>query len=398
MTSEPVDRLAAAVADLSGPPGRLFRLDELAPLSLPGPSRLARVELGTGADWDRAASDAEFRERFARQVPYLEGFDLAVNGLFCAGGCPAACLMRRPAAGLFDDVDFFLLRRTGANEALDALAAHLVAVWGDNLEIYRTTNFVTFYENLAKIRVQVVLTYGTAAELLENFDLGGVGFDGERVCLSAAGKLAAETGCLVPNWRTSHSSIYARLQKYAERGYALVFPRLDPALALEGFSRLRFEGATYVGGGVIRAAALRAEDGPSSGYTPAQVPYGDRTAVVRNNLLSLSGCMSGLRCAVSAFTPGVPVTHAEPALLQNDLAAFLAASAAKAQPLEAHLADMDLVYGTGGGRIGAPIPAERLAQLAALRISFVIRPPAGRDSTAAKFFQAMYGAAYSGLH
>lgn len=310
----PADPVAAALRDARAEAAggkRLWGIPELAPYAPPRPSRFPRLRCGP-AVFARAADDEEFRRRFRAAAPGLSGFDFEGSGLVLAGGAPLA-LLSGPGA-IFDDLDLFFVGdgpAGGAEASLALLARYLYAAWEGELEVYRTEQFITFRDPASKTRVQVVLfRYASAADLLYDFDLGGVAFDGRRVWLSAFGRLAAESGLLTPNWPSARESLSSRIVKYLGRGFSVLLPELDPA-ALAEHPTLRLDGLVWQKGGEIRAASISAT-GPAAAYRA--VPYGCPLVLAALNL-----CKPERACAFAHYSPGLPLSIFPVRLVPKDL-------------------------------------------------------------------------------
>jgi len=307
----------------------LYTLDALTPFSRVEPFVVPSLINSTDdVGITVAPGDAHFKDRLLKRLPAFAGFDFLKHGLCIAGGSVSALVMSPDGASLKDkeigalkDFDMFLVGHKTDGEVLDAiraLASHLANAWTKTgpMFVYRTKNCVSFYcEEGGRADgpyfardglVQVVLRrYSTTAEVLHSFDLGSSAFlwDGQRVYMTALGKLAAEHGINVLNLKARRSSYERRLARYFERGYSIVLSQLDAGAVLAAYGRmpyLRAKGSVNIVNGSIMARHLVAsrpsddedmegevEGIPCSDYEVSNVPYESPRRIGRNNMFAM---------------------------------------------------------------------------------------------------------------
>lgn len=308
----------------------------------------------TAKEWrfERAKSDAEFGRRLKKIAPFLEGLDLRRLKLRLAGGAVSAILMGSPApddyAEQFHDYDFFLVGHDSdlmAKTAIVQLGEHLQTKWG-HVEVYRTQNCITFYTPGVRagritdpIIVQVILRrYSTEAEVIHGFDMGSSAmmWDGQRIVMTALGKLAAENGANVLNLAARRASYERRLARYFERGFDLVLPDLDGAALVANGGRLPYLEVRLAGKGRLsqeeectcrlNAYFLQAtrpelgdakhpsgepEEMPESDYGFGQIAYGKLDAILIRNVRALSQGKPEALCAYGKYTKDMDIFSLE---------------------------------------------------------------------------------------
>jgi len=95
-------------------------------------------------------------------------------------------------------------------------------------EMIRNNN--TLLIKLFGIEVQLIFRlYKTKSEILHGFDLGSssVGYDGKQVYLTTLGKFCYEHTCNIIDTTRRSTTYEYRLEKYFNRGFNIVFPKLD---------------------------------------------------------------------------------------------------------------------------------------------------------------------------
>ena len=136
-------------------------------------------------------TDAEFKERMAKDQVLKYLIDLDMTNLVIAGGSISNVLRNRETQ---TDADLFIVGgdKKKAMECVERVRLHLVSKWtSKNTRIYLTPNCVTFYHKVDKTCIQVVLSlFDTAAKVIEDFDLGSCSalWDGSRVWVNRLGK------------------------------------------------------------------------------------------------------------------------------------------------------------------------------------------------------------------
>lgn len=344
-------RDAIAETRLAAAEQRLFGILDLR--ADPRPVRPRTPTLGLrGAPRERALvrTTEAFLDNFRRLAACLEGFPLQDLNLVVAGGAAGAALYAKPAE--FGDIDLFFvgseLSDPAASAAADELAEHLAAIWGDDLEICRMPEVVTFRNQATGLHVQLVLRAAASVqELLYSFDLGGgaAATDGVSVWLSAYGRLAAERALLLPNWgKLKAASFWPRVRKYMARGFRLALPDLDVAWVLAPPHRLASQELVRPELGADLAVLVDSVR-PAAGAVIAErgSDYGggheDSYAVT---LAALRGVRPG---AMGKFSPGASVADIQPPASVEALRAFLRMSLARAQSFGAHRRAIEAVFG-----------------------------------------------------
>ena len=180
-----------------------------------------------------ADNDETFRRRFGQYCPALIGFDLKRYGMCLAGG--AVCELMKPGTAGIHDFDLFLVGHTEetARKAIEALRMHVARFMDGKIYVYRTQGCITFQSHAFDPPIQVILRlYSTNAEIIHSFDLGSssILWDGEKVWMTALGRLAMQYGANVLNLRARRASLEPRIERYFKRGFDLVLPELDVAM------------------------------------------------------------------------------------------------------------------------------------------------------------------------
>ncbi len=257
-----------AVGSADGP---LFAVGDLSPFRRLGHG--VPVAFLTDLEpFDRATSDAEFRDRLRSVDPEIADLPLRRLKLVLAGGSVCAHLMRLQRERLtercdrrdYDDYDLFLVGHDDRSSAIAAIAelhallaksdekAHLSGRprrpgahprSGNGPVIYRTAGCITFHSERLGLKVQVILRrYRNIAEVLNGFDLGSsaMAWDGVRLLFTRAGVVAANHGAnvIVPLLR--RTSYEHRLIKYFRRGFDIALPGLNVLALKDSEYRLPF--------------------------------------------------------------------------------------------------------------------------------------------------------------
>lgn len=105
---------------------------------------------------------------------------------------------------------------------------------------------VDFGESNTKIQV-ISRLYKTKQEILYGFDLGScaVGFDGKLVEFSIAGKFAQEYNLNILDTTRFSLNHGARLKKYFDRGYGIIFPLCKPITDTSNITVVRFYNMSF---------------------------------------------------------------------------------------------------------------------------------------------------------
>ena len=187
---------------------------------------------------DLATTDEVFRRRFGHDCPMLVGFDLKRHGMCLAGGAVCALMSNDTSQWSrleIHDFDLFLVGHTEetARVSIKALRVHIASNTGNNISVYRTLGCITFMSRTSnRTPIQVVLRlYSTKAEIIHSFDLGSssVLWDGEKIWMTALGRIAMQYGANVLNLRARRASLENRIVRYYKRGFSLILPELDVA-------------------------------------------------------------------------------------------------------------------------------------------------------------------------
>ena len=216
-----------------------------------------------------AETDEVFLGRLYDSCQELAGFDFKRHGLCMAGGAVTSMLTRGNDE-YCHDFDLFLVghkTEDSAREAIVSLRLHLEHIYGAKSTVYRTQGCITFLLRHRKPFQVILRMYSTLAEVIHGFDLGSsaVLWDGEKIWMTALGRLAIQYGVNVLNLQARRASLEVRIARYFERGFDIVLPGLDVAeFAKTG--RL-----PYLSGGVQNYLA---EDEDENS------PFGDGVAVV----------------------------------------------------------------------------------------------------------------------
>lgn len=358
-------KIAAALAEDAacrhpGVTEGLYGLEQLAPFqrldgTVPMISRLARI------DPRRAADNAEFGRRLQAMAPFLATLEFQKLGLRLAGGAASAILMHDPqdlTYDIFRDYDLFLVGHKSYFEAKAAIAAlgqHLASHWEGDIGVYRTQNCITFHTSSFSAQgmkrgreaiVQVILRrYSTNAEVVHGFDLGSsaVLWDGQKVVVTALGRIAVEHGANILNLVARRASYERRLARYFERGFDVVLPDLDGAALLHNAGRLPYlylsgasSSCTCSCGGCshIRAWGMTAtrpgfgnlgtplrdelladpEALPESDYAFGEIWYGEPQKLLARNVWALAHNKPATLCAYSKYEPSLDFFKIEPYL------------------------------------------------------------------------------------
>lgn len=257
MISEYVDRKAGMTHDL-------FKLENLGPFSSWSQPATGGFD-GSFALFvplnpviRRLASVAEFKERSDYELgklPVICGLGPNGTGFVMAGGAPAQLLSCQgwgsASATAIDwaksDIDLFCVGTSFDTDdkvkiQLDMLAVRLYRFWSEHPKANKTaTGIMRVFRNDRCVSfkclsvpnqpvVQVILRrYATVSEVLHGFDLGSaaVAYDGQELYFSSKGKLAYERGLNIVDLKLRRNTFETRLQKYAERGWAIGMLELD---------------------------------------------------------------------------------------------------------------------------------------------------------------------------
>jgi hypothetical protein len=180
---------------------------------------------------------AEFTRLFSLQFPEVQRLLLSVPGVCVAGGAAAWPFLKHDSST--GDVDLFVYANDGRSlmYKADEVARKLRAEFsGAGMSEALSPGLVTFliWRDGACSKIQLILRgYADMDELLYGFDVGSccVGFDGTTTFMTrlAMFSLLHRVNIVFPLYRSV--SYEARLQKYFDRGVALVLPHLvDGAL------------------------------------------------------------------------------------------------------------------------------------------------------------------------
>lgn len=325
--------------------------------------------------FDRAESNAAFRDRLRVAVPYLANFDMKAHGICLAGGAISGIFLRstedrmRFGGQIYHDIDAFLYGHKdddAAAKAINALRDHLCTQWhGSEVTVYRTQGCITFYcgnpprsafpdeESYgyntrrcpSSLLVQIVLRrYSTTAEIIHGFDLGSSAFlwDGAELTTTAVGKLAAEHGVNVLNLDARRASYEKRLSRYFDRGFDLVLPHLDACGLISLNGRLPYLFASAIQGSCaccvlatrltatrpgftddgqyqetangVRVRAPSAATEAESDYAIGQIAYGSSRAILMRNArgAGYDEVRPAALCASAVLTPDLDITKIDP--------------------------------------------------------------------------------------
>lgn len=139
-------------------------------------------------------------------------------------------LMRAYQSFRTTDIDLFLTTRDPdeALKAIERLHAHLVSKCGENFNIVRTAQSVTFQTRNVKIQV-ITRLYFSPEHAILGFDLDPccVAYDGRRVIALPRALRSLSTRMIIADPTRQSTSYEARLLKYAKRGFSIAVPGLD---------------------------------------------------------------------------------------------------------------------------------------------------------------------------
>jgi hypothetical protein len=215
-----------------GVTGGLYGLDDVG-LCGKLPHGVPMIRTGRFANDAAAATDEDFRDRLANWCTPLSDFNFKRHGLYVAGGAVSALLIGIGRDD-FHDYDLFLVgHRTeaSAREAIEAFRDHLMLMHRCGVAVYRTQGCITFLTQHEKPFQVVLRMYSTIAEVIHGFDLGSSAllWDGEKIWMTALGRLAIQYGANVLNLHARRASLEARIARYFGRGFDIVLPGLDVA-------------------------------------------------------------------------------------------------------------------------------------------------------------------------
>jgi hypothetical protein len=218
-------------------PRRLYGLETLTPFSqldhdLPSisPDPTARSILFSTTD--RAATDQVFIDRLKEAEPFWDGFDFKAHNLVLVGRAVFSLVM----SPILADKSFTLcvIGHENLLSAKRGLEAHAQARWNDGTSTsvwFQSGHTLYGMNGTSDSTIQLIhATYPSYAEVLTRYDFGpdAALFDGERVLLSATGRLAAEHGILVPIPGIRRRGLEMRLAEFFNfERYEIVLPKLN---------------------------------------------------------------------------------------------------------------------------------------------------------------------------
>jgi hypothetical protein len=228
----------------------LFKLDDIHPeewdYSLPTLTNSYHNE------FNRIKNLDEFDRNLGKKFP----FHIDMNHLLLAGGCPSTIYRNQTQCG---DFDFFIYGIESQKEAttrveqlLEELNSsyrnHLIQEHGKTISrnmpkdrddekfepkydvrCVRNKNAITAIFD-GRITIQIILRlYKSKSEILHGFDVGSsaVGWDGANLYFTSLSKFAHEYSCNIIDTTRRSTTYERRLSKYFDRGFDIIFPRLD---------------------------------------------------------------------------------------------------------------------------------------------------------------------------
>ena len=100
----------------------------------------------------------------------------------------------------------------------------------DEYKLIRNNNTLAIHLETYDAKIQIIFRlYTSISEILHGFDLGSsaVGYDGENVYFTSLGKFCHEFSCNIIDTTRRSTTYEYRLDKYFNRGFNIVLPRLD---------------------------------------------------------------------------------------------------------------------------------------------------------------------------
>jgi len=215
---------------------------------------------------------AKFRSIFYEKYPFLVGLNM--KNLLIAGGSVGEIVKKQKNRDV--DIDFFVYGLT-LEEANDRVKQWVVDVitcakqhidrrksknkkgnkkessseddissddessyekkpkpnnYDDDLNCSMVRNNNTLLIHICGTKIQLIFRlYKTKSEILHGFDLGSsaIGFDGKQVFFTTLGKFCYEHSCNIIDTTRRSTTYEYRLEKYFDRGFNIVLPKLDIA-------------------------------------------------------------------------------------------------------------------------------------------------------------------------
>ncbi|AAV51140.1 hypothetical protein [Acanthamoeba castellanii mimivirus] len=185
----------------------------------------------------------KFKETFNKHYPFLEKINM--KNLLIAGGSVSNIVRNKFQYG--SDIDFFIygLNQQEASSRVRQWLIDILVKKPDNssektttkkidmtkyYKIIRNNNCITILLDHGDLKLQLIFRlYQSISEILHGFDLGSsaVGYDGENVYFTTLGKYCHEYSCNVIDTTRRSTTYEYRLNKYFDRGFNIVVPKLD---------------------------------------------------------------------------------------------------------------------------------------------------------------------------
>lgn len=181
---------------------------------------------------------------------YFTGFDLKKNGIVIAGGYFTSAEIGYHKT----DIDLFIIAES-RDEAITKIINLLYYL--NTLPSYRHTYLVT--RNCITIQLshhetfQIICRYfPNIMAIFDTFDISAacVAYDGEKCYMNAESVYTFATATIIYNPKRRHNNFVARLKKYYERGFAVLF---DPNKVTKENNRHLFNGFVIDAGGNFNA-------------------------------------------------------------------------------------------------------------------------------------------------
>jgi len=213
---------------------------------------------------DLCNNQKQFLNLFYELYPFLSGLDM--TNLLIAGGSVGNIIQNRKS--IDNDIDFFVygLNVDDANNRVTKWVADVINCYQNHIdkqneenskdnkknkikhqpkiecEMLRNNNTIKI--KMGDIKMQIMFRlYFSVSEILHGFDLGSsaVGFDGQDIYFTTLSKFCYENSCNIVDTTRRSTTYERRLEKYFERGFNIVMPKLDLERLRRGYFKYHLD-------------------------------------------------------------------------------------------------------------------------------------------------------------
>ncbi len=258
--------------------------------------------ISTGEKSPMIQSEDELVRELYKRLPFL--INIPLEGLFIAGGYISSILFKRSSKNNEpQDLDIFVCGYNSieaAEKRIKCFIHSLNVSSGRIFSVTRSKHALTiriYYSHNKNFPIQIILRlYSSPSEVLHGFDLGSsmIGLWDSKIYTTLLGSFSLVNRCNIINLPRRSTTYEIRLVKYFNRGFDIIFPKLDirklgfgynlernPPTA-KSFRIARLGSDTYLEDGIVSLivhmlTGNQKNDPPASDYSISGSKFVDQT-------------------------------------------------------------------------------------------------------------------------